>query len=130
MAQLRSHRDPGSPVLSLNSLPETSLEFLRRYREVEINNLLIEYVIPLYEQAKIEEKKDYPVLQVIDFAKPPAKKSYPPRTLFAFVGALSVTLLVYVLLRVRHAMINITDPRYLSLIEEARRWHWRTLDKK
>lgn len=79
---------------SMKDLPQKSVDFLRLYRDVEVNTLLLQYLLPLYEQAKIEEKKDYPTFQVIDPAVPPAKKSYPPRTLFALIGALFVTTIV------------------------------------
>ncbi len=131
LAKLRAQGgDPGSPLLPLKGLPQTSVEFLRRYRDVEINNLLMEYVMPLYEQAKIDEKKDYPVLQVIDYAIPPAKKSYPPRVLFAFVGACSVTVLVFFLMMLREAALNIQDPRILALLIEVRHWNWRMKTKQ
>jgi len=84
--------------------------------------------MPLYEQAKIEEKKDYPVLQVIDYAVPPAKKSYPPRTIFSLVGAISVLLLVFTYMVVREAFHNTTDPRVRSLLKEARSWNWKLRD--
>lgn len=123
---LRSKGDPGSPLLPLRKLPQAGVEFLRRLRAVELNNLLMEYLVPLYEQAKIEEKKDYPIVQVIDNAVPPAKKSYPPRTLFALIGAFSVTLLVYTTLLMREKLKTITDERLLSVLKEAKRWTWKT----
>lgn len=119
---LRSKSDPGSSLLPLSKLPQRSVEFLRRYRAVEINNMLLEYVLPLFEQAKFEEKKDFPVLQVIDYAVPPAKKSYPPRTVFALLGALSVTLLAAIGTFLRDEGKNITDTRLLSLYREAKHW--------
>ncbi len=121
---MRSTTDPGSPLLALQTLPKTAVELLRRYREVEINSLLLEYIMPLHEQAKIEEKKDYPVLQIIDHAIPPAKKSYPPRILFALVGAFSVTLLVVIVLRVRLSVLHTADPRVVTLLEEFKSWSW------
>jgi len=124
LAQLRRQNEPGSPLLPLEKLPETTVEFLRRYREVELNNLLLEYVLPLYEQARIEEKKDYPVLQIIDQAIPPARKSYPPRTLFALVGACSSTLILIVVLVVRSTVLASPDPRWRHLFAELRRWRW------
>jgi uncharacterized protein involved in exopolysaccharide biosynthesis len=125
LAQLRARSDPGSPLLALKKLPQTSVEFLRRYREVEINNLLMEYMVPLYEQAKVEEKKDYPILQVIDYAVPPAKRSYPQRTLLALLGAVSITLLVYLFLLARESARNTTDPRVRALLRDAKRWTWK-----
>jgi capsule polysaccharide export protein KpsE/RkpR len=125
LRQLRAQGDPGSPLLSLKKLPKTGSEFVRIYREVEINNLLMQYIVPLYEQAKIEEKKDYPVLQVIDYAVPPAKRSYPPRTILAAVGAFSVTLLVLIFIRFREVAMNITDSRWYSMLKDIKRWNWK-----
>jgi tyrosine-protein kinase Etk/Wzc len=125
LEQLRSQGNPGSPFLPLKKLPWTSVEFLRRYREVELNNLIMEFVVPLCEQAKIEEKRDYPVLQVIDYAVPPAKKSWPPRILLALMGALSVTIIVSFLLRAREAMMKATDNRLLSILRGALNWKWK-----
>ena len=122
LGALRSQSEPGSPLLALRKLPLTAVEFLRRYREVEINNLLLEYVLPLYEQAKIEEKKDYPVLQIIDQAVPPARKSYPPRTLFALIGSFSVTVLVFLVLLVRGGAVNLLDPRWRTILQESKHW--------
>lgn len=124
LQEMRQRNDPGSPVLALRSLPKAAVELLRRYREVEINGLLLEYIMPLDEQAKIEEKKDHPVLQIIDPAVPPAKKSYPPRTIFALVGALSVTLLVFVVQRLRLAIDRSADPQVRMVLADIKRWSW------
>ncbi|MGD1045868.1 MAG: Wzz/FepE/Etk N-terminal domain-containing protein [Bacteroidota bacterium] len=125
LAELRNHGNPGSPLLSLKKLPKTSSEFLNYYREVELNNLLLEFVVPLYEQAKIEEKKDYPILQVIDYAVPPAKRSFPPRLLFSFIGAFSIMLLILISVQIRESMKNIKDSRILSLLVEIKHWNWK-----
>jgi capsule polysaccharide export protein KpsE/RkpR len=125
LSQMRTQNDPGSPLLPLKQLPQTTVEFLRRYRAVELDNLLLQYILPLYEQAKIEEMRDYPVLQIIDAAIPPAKKSYPPRTLFSLIGAFSVTLFVVVILRVRRYFADTTDPRWRTILGDVRHWTWR-----
>lgn len=127
LAELRTVGDPGSPMLPLHKLPGAVVEFVRRYRAVELNNLILEFVLPLYEQAKIDEKRDYPVLQVIDYAIPPAKKSYPPRTVFALIGACSVTLMVVVFLLAGDALRNRADPRWRALVTEAKLWSWKSI---
>ena len=124
LKEMRSRTDQGSPILALQSLPKTAVELVRRYREVEINSLLLEYIMPLHEQARIEEKKDSPILQIIDPAIEPAKRSYPPRTLFALAGAVSVTLLVFVILRLRLALEQTTDPKVHMLVADIKRWSW------
>jgi uncharacterized protein involved in exopolysaccharide biosynthesis len=116
--KLRSQESSENILLGMKNLPATSVEFLRRYRTVEINSSLLEFILPLYEQSKIEEKKDYPVLQVIDYAVPPAKKSWPPRSLFALIGALfSITgymLYIFIADRIRRSV----NPRVILLREE------------
>jgi tyrosine-protein kinase Etk/Wzc len=127
---MRSRREAGSPLVPLNKLPATAVEFLRRYREVELTNLLIEYVTPIYEQARIDEKKDYPVVQVIDYAVPPAKKSYPPRTAYAFLGAIAVTLAVFTLLLLRAVLALDTESHWHTVIERGKRWTWKALKRQ
>jgi uncharacterized protein involved in exopolysaccharide biosynthesis len=45
----------------------------------------MEFLLPLYEQAKIDEKKDTPVVLVLDTAVPPQRKSKPKRTLIVLI---------------------------------------------
>ena len=54
-------------------------------REVEIGQSILQFVLPLYEQAKFEEQKDTPILQIIDYAEAPPKKSFPPRALMTLI---------------------------------------------
>ncbi|MDZ7266235.1 MAG: Wzz/FepE/Etk N-terminal domain-containing protein [candidate division KSB1 bacterium] len=76
-------------------VPELGTEYLRRFREFEIQNRLMEFLLPLYEQAKIDENKDTPVVLVLDHAVPPERKSRPHRTLiiliFVFLAAMFST---------------------------------------
>ena len=37
-------------------MPKISMEYLRNFREVEIQTKTLEYILPLYEQALVEEK--------------------------------------------------------------------------
>lgn len=126
LQNLRFKNERGSILLPLAQLPHSSVEFLRRYRDVELNNLLLEFIVPLYEQAKIEEKKDYPILQVIDYAIPPAKKSYPPRVLFSLISAFSVLMIVFFFLKAREAAERTANPRWMSILKQAKDWTWRT----
>src|SRR5450759_5193503 len=88
--QLQMSGQPGGVTLAMKTLPHTSLEYLRRLREVKIGNAVLEFVTPMYEQSRFDEKKDSPILQIIDYAVPPAKKSYPPRALFSLLITIGV----------------------------------------
>lgn len=83
--KIKKEGQKDSYLLAIGSLPRKATNYLRHFREVEINSAVLEFLIPLYEQAKFEEQKDVPVLQILDEAVPPAKKSFPPRTIFTLL---------------------------------------------
>jgi tyrosine-protein kinase Etk/Wzc len=83
--KLKSTSDSGSVLMSLNSLPQNTLNYYRYYRNVRIYSEMLSYVMPMYEQAKFEEQKNIPILQVIDPAIPPEKKAYPSRTFMSLM---------------------------------------------
>ncbi len=71
----------------LSTFPEIGLESFRLYRDVAIQEKILEFLLPVYEQARIEEQKDVPVLLVLDHAVPAEKKSRPQRVLITLVVA-------------------------------------------
>jgi uncharacterized protein involved in exopolysaccharide biosynthesis len=82
----------------LAKAPEIGIEYLRRYRELEIQGKILELLMPLYEQAKIEEQRSTPSVLILDRAVPAEKASKPKRllltiaiTLFAFLVAFVVS---------------------------------------
>lgn len=70
----------------VSTIPETGIASLRLYRDVAIQQKIVEFLVPLYEQARIEEQKDVPVLLVLDTAIPPEKKSKPQRSLIVLLS--------------------------------------------
>jgi len=96
LKEMRKKGDTEGLIPPLQSLPENATNYVRFFREVEINNAILEFITPLYEQAKLEEKKDIPSLQVIDYAVPPAKKSFPPRTIFTILNTIVIFLITFI----------------------------------
>ncbi len=94
-------RGGGSGLLDLSarSLPETGLEYVRRLREVKYHETLFELLSRQYEAARIDEAKLAPLIQVVDAAVAPDKKSWPPRALLvAIAGALAAMSASFVIL--------------------------------
>ncbi len=86
----------------LATVPSTGLESFRRYREVMIQQRIVEFLVPMYEQAKIDEVKDLPAVLVLDRAVPPERRASPQRstivivTIFlSFVGLLLIAYLLH-----------------------------------
>ncbi|MBX7045692.1 MAG: hypothetical protein K1X86_07620 [Ignavibacteria bacterium] len=68
-----------SENLRLKGAPDVAMNFLRLQRNVEIQTKILTYIVPLYEQAKIDEKKEMPSVLVIDEAFVSEKKVKPKR---------------------------------------------------
>ena len=69
-------------------LPETGLEFLRKTREFKYQETLFELLSKQFEIAKIDEAKDAALIQVVDKALVPEKKSKPKRALIVILATL------------------------------------------
>ncbi len=85
-----SRRSPGSVQAPTAKVPEFALEYVRKQREVKYHETLFQLLARQYEQARLDESRETPLLQVVDKAIVPDKKSGPHRTLLVlaslFVG--------------------------------------------
>ena len=52
---------------------------VRLLREVEVQGRLLEIMVPQFEQARMEESKNIPTLQIIDEPRIPLNKTKPKR---------------------------------------------------
>lgn len=82
----------GAGNLQAGRVPALGMEYARRLRDVRFNEALFELLTKQYEAARIDEAKAAPLIQVVDRAVPPDKKSSPHRVLltlaFGFAGFL------------------------------------------
>jgi len=77
--------------LPLKDMPYLGLQYARLLREVLIQEKIMEFLLPQYEQAKIQETKDTPTLQVLDPAVKPERKHRPKRAIIvAFYSLFSM----------------------------------------
>ena len=103
--------DPGNIILGIDSLPEKAINFLRYSRDVEINEKMLEFIIPLYEQAKFDEQKNIPILQVIDYAVPPVKRAFPKRVLSSLLISIFIMSLIALFIILNEVMKNSSNPK-------------------
>jgi capsule polysaccharide export protein KpsE/RkpR len=71
---------------SIRKLPLLGVTYADLYRRTKIQEAVLETLTKQYELAKVQEAKEIPTVKVLDSANTPDKKSYPPRTLFIFLG--------------------------------------------
>ena len=72
----------------MSEAPELGLQYARLVRELKIQETIFELLKQQYEQARIQEMKDTPTVQVLDIAKPPEKKSRPHRVSTSILGGI------------------------------------------
>jgi uncharacterized protein involved in exopolysaccharide biosynthesis len=105
--------------------PLLLFEFNRLERVVLQKQELAAGLAQAYEEARISEAGDIPVISVIDAAVAPTRRSFPIRWQFAlaglFLGGLGGLVLVY-LLEARRTWIAEQQPDFLALRDAARAW--------
>jgi uncharacterized protein involved in exopolysaccharide biosynthesis len=77
---------PGDISITTANVPEAGLAYIRKERDVKYHQLLFDLLARQYEAARMDEAKSAPVIQVVDPALPPDRKSAPFRALWALVG--------------------------------------------
>jgi tyrosine-protein kinase Etk/Wzc len=104
---------PGDIQVPTGQVPEAGLEYARKVREVTYHTTLLTLLSREYEGARIDEAKSAPLIQVVDRAVPPDKKSGPYRALLtlaagflAFVGACFWTYVKHMLTRIKQIPEN------------------------
>src|SRR6267154_1980318 len=79
-------RKLGDISLTSRSLPENQVTFLRKQRDVQYHTLIFDLIARQFEAARLDEAKASPLIQVLDPAEPPERKSGPYRALWMLVG--------------------------------------------
>lgn len=101
---------------SFENIPELQIEYLRLYREIEIQNKLLEFTLPMYEQAVMEEQKDVPTIVVLDSPLVPELKDSPKKAFIILaVGFLFFFFHVFFVFRAELIMMKANK---LNLIEK------------
>ncbi len=82
-------------LYAFKDMPNIAISYLRIFREVEIQQAILEFVMPMYEQAKVEEQKSVPTVMVIDKAVPPQLKDSPKRSIIV-IGIFLLALCLHI----------------------------------
>ncbi len=122
-------RATGSAVdIPVGKLPEAAIEYVRARRELKLQETLLESMVRQFEIAKLDEAKEGPVLQQVDKALPPDRKSKPSRALIVIASTLLALFasLVFVVWRRYAAAVREQDPQSAMAWDAMRSaWRWR-----
>ncbi len=81
-----SEDSTGELLIPKGRVPEAGMEYVRRLRDVKYNETIFEILARQFEVAKLDEAKEGAIIQVVDPAIPPDKRSFPKRALIV-IGA-------------------------------------------
>ncbi|MCX6162458.1 MAG: Wzz/FepE/Etk N-terminal domain-containing protein [Ignavibacteriae bacterium] len=82
-------------TLKLKGSPGIVMNFMRLARDVEIQNKIMIFILPIFEQAKIDEKKETPMILVMDQPFVPERKTKPKRITMIFLFTIAGFVLSY-----------------------------------
>jgi uncharacterized protein involved in exopolysaccharide biosynthesis len=79
-------------IVPTQKVPASGMEYVRRVRSVKYHETVLELVARQFEIAKIDEAKDTAIIQVLDVATVPEKRSWPKPIRFTVIAAVAYML--------------------------------------
>ena len=107
-------------------VPDLGMEYLRRYRDVEIQYKILQFITPLYEQAKVEERRQTPSVIVLDRGEPAERKAKPKASLYALMAMVAATLFSFIMVFAAEMFRRLQDsqPEKVMMLRSAVTKDW------
>ena len=101
----------------------TQQQAVKSYRDVKVQEAMLEVLIKQYELARVDEAKEGPLLQQVDVAVAPERKSKPKRAMIvlvaAFAGLFFGVLVAFVRRAIRKAAESEEGSSQIALLKRA-----------
>lgn len=127
----QSYMKSGGPELSVfipfTRVPDLGLEYLRLYRSIQINSKIVEFLVPQFEQAKIQEAKDTPTLLVLDKAKAAESSFKPKKRIVTLMAGIVAFILTVCVLYVKEEVIGpliVENPKWAGIVDAIKPRNW------
>jgi tyrosine-protein kinase Etk/Wzc len=104
---VRFSKNEMNVFVPFNKMPDLGGEYIHWFREVEIQYKILQFITPLYEQAKVEEKRQTPSVLILDRAGPAERKAKPKISLYALIALIVSLLLSLFIVFVREAIAKL-----------------------
>jgi tyrosine-protein kinase Etk/Wzc len=128
LAQFERKKNAGGGDIQVPTaaVPDIELDYLRKFREVKLQEALYELLMKQYEAARLDEAREGALVQVVDRAIEPDKKTFPKLGFVALGGAVLgffLTTFLLVLLDARQRALQRPGIRERILVlEEELKW--------
>lgn len=87
----RRNHSAGYGELGLQDVPSAGLDYLRAEHEVKYRQALFDLLVKQYDAARLDEAKEGAIIQVVEPAIEPDRKSSPKRLLLIFCSAVAAS---------------------------------------
>jgi len=104
-------------IPAAGNVPALGVEYLRKMRELKIQETVFEQLTKQYEIAKINENKDSSSLQILDEAVAPSKKSKPKRSLIVLLSTFTAFIVSVVIIFVQDHLSKLS-PEDAEIVRE------------
>ena len=121
LADIKSGKTHSGLFVALQDLPVNIQTYLRLVRNVKIYNSMLEFILPLCEQARFDEQKKIPILQIIDRAVPPEERSYPHRVVTALLYTFAVFFMVILLILFKEVLHKTENEKIKFILSQFRK---------
>ena len=81
-------------------------DYVAKFREFKYQETLFELFARQFEMAKVDESREGAVIQVLDAAQPPERKSKPKKALIAIIATLAAGFALLLFVSIRQALRN------------------------
>jgi uncharacterized protein involved in exopolysaccharide biosynthesis len=100
-------------------------DYVAKFREFKYQETLFELFARQFEMAKVDESREGAVIQVLDAAQPPERKSKPKKALIAIIATLAAGFALLLFVFIRQALRNAgQDPESASKLARLQAsWH-------
>lgn len=97
----------GDISVSTSRVPEAGLEYVRKMRDVKYNETIFELLAKQFEIAKLDEAKDGALIQVLDKAVEPDRKSKPKRAVMVLLATVTASFLAVCWAFIKEWMVSL-----------------------
>lgn len=91
-------------IIEIEKIPDLTLQYSQLMINLEIQKKVFEFIYPQFEAARIEEMRDMPTIEIIDYPRLAGQRSYPRRAFICIVATLLAFLASLVLAYIKHQM--------------------------
>ena len=96
-------------------------DYIAKFRDFKYHETLFELFAKQYEMARVDESREGAIIQVVDTAQPPERKSKPKKAMIAALTTLSVGMLLLLFVFIRHSLDNASQaPASLKKLSQLR----------